>query len=510
MYSTMVRKQSRSGAVLLCLLMLAPSLSALEKGIELGKEKLWGQMISLEGVIKVPGRWGFQDLALASGEYSPDSATDLLMHFDAAADRDATNGWKIGNPGPLLSSSIAVMGEASAAFTGSRQGVSLQPPADGLFAAGTVWEDFTIEFWLYPATLSDGESVFSWSASVRQGAGKDARFSAQGFRCFLRDRKLIWEFQNLFVLPTGERLPVTLVGTRQLLPRVWHHHVLRFDSHEGLLEYRIDDAPEAILHTTDTGREGGSIAVPAAGDAYAGPLVIGAGLTGFLDELRVSRRYVADPVLSPLLGTTGSATSGIIDLGSSSTRISRIDAVASVPGDSSVEYFYQTADSWGGRQLLKSSTDWIPFAPGTDFKDTLRARYIQLRVELFPDGTRTHSPRVSDLTVVVEPNVPPAPPAGLTVTPGNGKVTLTWRKVNDLDLKGYMVYYGNAPHTYLGTGAVQGDSPIDAGTATTIVIDGLDNGSLYYFAVAAYDTSEPRQLSEFSPEASGRPSRIYK
>lgn len=140
----------------------------------------------------------------------------------------------------------------------------------------------------------------------------------------------------------------------------------------------------------------------------------------------------------------------------------------------------------------------------------MKARYIQLRVELFPDGTRTRSPRVSDLTVVFEPNPPPAPPAGLMATAGNGKVTLTWRKVNDLDLKGYEVYYGSAPHNYLGTGATQGDSPIDAGSATTIEIDGLENGSLYYFAVAAYDTSEPRQLSEFSPEVSARPSRIYK
>ena len=467
-------------------------------------------MISMDGVTTVPGRWGFQDLALASGEYTPDSATELLLHFDAEAARDATGTWQLLPPAPLLSPSVAVMGAASAAFTGSRAGLSLTPPPGGLFAAGAVWDDFTIEFWLYPATLSDGESVLAWTASARQAAGQDARFSAQGVRCFLRDRRMVWEFPNLFALPSGERLPVTLVGARQLLPRVWHHHLLRFNAHEGLLEYRVDDAPEAILHTTDTGREGGSIAVPSVGSAFAGPLTVGAGLTGFVDELRVSRRCVEDPVLSPLPGTTGAATSRIIDLGFSSTRIARIDAVASTPADSSVEYFYQAADSWNGRQLLRGSTDWISFTPGTDFKDTLKARYIQLRVELFPDGTRTHSPRVSALTLVFEPNPPPAPPAGLRVTPGNGKVTLSWRKVNDLDVKGYMVYYGGAPHTYLGTGAAQGDSPIDAGAATTIEISGLSNGSLYYFAVAAYDTSEPRQLSEFSPEVSGRPSRIYK
>jgi hypothetical protein len=152
----------------------------------------------------------------------------------------------------------------------------------------------------------------------------------------------------------------------------------------------------------------------------------------------------------------------------------------------------------------------VPFTPGTDFKDTLKARYIQLRVELYPDGRRAQSPRVSDLTIVYEPNPPPAPPAGLMATPGNGRVTLTWRAVNDLGVKGYLVYYGSAPHNFLGSGATQGESPIDAGTATTIRIDGLDNGSLYYFAVSAYDSSVPRQQSEFGPEVSARPSRIYR
>jgi hypothetical protein len=77
-------------------------------------------------------------------------------------------------------------------------------------------------------------------------------------------------------------------------------------------------------------------------------------------------------------------------------------------------------------------------------------------------------------------------------------------------VKGYLVYYGSSPRNYLGTGATQGDSPLDAGPATTITIEGLENGSLYSFAVTAYDGSEPRQQSEFSPEVSARPSRIYK
>jgi hypothetical protein len=277
-----------------------------------------------------------------------------------------------------------------------------------------------------------------------------------------------------------------------------------------LLVYVLDEVPEAIAHVTDTGGETGSVAVPEVGSAFSGPLVLGAGFTGLMDELRISRRAVEDPVISRFLGRTGTATSGIINLGYTATRIARIESVGSTPSDSGMEFSYQAADTWGGKKSLKSATEWVPFVPGTDFGESLKARYIQLRVELYPDGTRTKSPLLSSLRVVYEPNLPPAAPAGLVATPGNGKVTLTWRTVNDLNVKGYLVFYGTSPHNYLGTGSARGDSPIDAGASTTLQIDGLENGSLYYFAVAAYDTSDPRQQSEFSAEISARPSRMYK
>ena len=514
MYRTMTRKQYHSGAILLCLLLATGPVSGMEKTIELGKDKLWSDMLTLDGVEPVSGRWGFQDIALMSGAYVADSSTELLLHFDGPAQADATKNYRLAGTGPLVSDAASALGGASAAFTGARQGVALPPTAVGMFSAGAVWDDFTIEFWLSPAVLSDGESIISWSGSVRQGSGPGATLVSQSMRCSIHDMKLVWDFQNLFALPADNGvtrlLPVTLSGTRQLLPRIWHHHLLRFDSRTGLLEYLLDGVPEAILHTTDTGSETGSIAVPVVGSVYAGPLVVGQGYTGFVDELRISRRFVRDAVSTRFLGRTGSVTSRIIDLGFSDTRIARIEAVTSTPGDTSVEFFYQVANTWGGRRLLKSDTDWVPFVPGTDFTDSLKARYLQIMVELYPDGTRTQSPRLSSLKIVYEPNLPPSPPAGLVTTAGNGKVTLTWRKVNDLNVKGYLVYYGDAPHTYLGTGAAPGDSPVDAGAATSLVIDGLQNGNLYYFAVVAYDTADPRQQSQFSPEASARPSRMYK
>jgi hypothetical protein len=511
MYESMARKQLAPGGLLLCLLLAAAPLSGLEKTIELGKESLWSRMTAMDGVTALPGRWGFNDLLLGSSAYTPDSSTEFLLHFDSASPSEAAGEYALADGTPAVSLSVSAIGSGSAAFTGNRQGVSWQAPAGGMFSIAAVWQDFTIEFWMYPATLGDGETLISWTGSARDGAS--AGRLNQAFLCFIRDRRLVWDFQNLFTLPSApapQRIPVTLTGSRQLLPRTWHHHLLRFDSRTGLLEYQLDGAPEAIVHVTDTGSENGSVAVPVTGTAFAGPVQLGAGFTGFLDELRVSRRFVTDPVLTRFLGRTGTAVSAIIDLGWSSTRVTRIDAVIITPSDSGVQFFYQAAEVWNGRRLLKGDTDWIPFTPGADLRDSVKTRYIQLRVEMFPDGTRTKSPRLSSLAIVYEPNLPPAPPAGVTAAAGNGKVTLTWRKANDLNVKGYLVYYGGAPHTYLGTGARPGDSPVDAGAATSVVIESLDNGASYYFAVTAYDDSTPRQQSSFSPEVSARPSRIYK
>ena len=508
MYIPMVRKGTRTGTLALCLALLAPGLPALEKVLELGKDALWAQVRDFAGVTCAPGRWGFQDLVLSAGEYPPAPDTELLLHFDEPGQPDAAGGWAFASAAPGFSAAAAAMGSGSAVFNGAGTGIALSAPGGSLFAEGAAWADFTIEFWLYTATLDNGQGVLSWDGSTRQGEGAKARLVPQSLRCAIRDRKVSWDFSAFFALPTGGWIPAVLVGSTQLLPRAWHHHLVRFDSRTGLLEYLLDGAPEAILHVTSNGSESGTVAEPRIGKEYSGPLVLGAGLTGFLDELRISRRFVDNPTLTRFLGRTGTATTEVLDLGFSGTRIIRIEAVTSTPSDTGVEFYSQVSDTWTRQKLLKSPTAWAPFVPG-DLKGGMRGRYLQLMVELFPDGTRTQSPRVSSLRVIYEPNLPPMPPAGLAAVPGNGTVTLSWRKVNDLNVKGYSVSYGSAPHTYLGTEAAQGASPIDAGDVTRIEIGGLDNGSLYYFAVAAYDDSEPRQQSEFSAEASARPSRIY-
>ena len=70
-------------------------------------------------------------------------------------------------------------------------------------------------------------------------------------------------------------------------------------------------------------------------------------------------------------------------------------------------------------------------------------------------------------------------------------VLLNWDPSPDADLAGYNVYYqaGSSALPFSGTGATEGNAPINAANTTSTTVAGLDPGSSYYFAVTAYNTA---------------------
>ena len=61
------------------------------------------------------------------------------------------------------------------------------------------------------------------------------------------------------------------------------------------------------------------------------------------------------------------------------------------------------------------------------------------------------------------------------------QVTLAWDANSEPNIAGYKVYYGTASRVY--------NWYFDVGNVTTYSVTGLTDGSTYYFAATAYDTS---------------------
>jgi hypothetical protein len=75
---------------------------------------------------------------------------------------------------------------------------------------------------------------------------------------------------------------------------------------------------------------------------------------------------------------------------------------------------------------------------------------------------------------------PPAPPQAVTSVTGDDRVTLTWVRNTEPDLEGYRVYRGT-------TGYDGPFNPLGTTTSLTWVDDTVNNGTTYYYAVAAFD-----------------------
>jgi hypothetical protein len=491
--------------LMFCLIAPGPFLFANDQVIVLGKAENWEGFQKKEGLTTRAGRGGFSDLLLADSEYDVTPAADLLLHFNFLPLRGETSHYAIRDSNIGVNGKYAKYGAAAGVFTGAG-GITLVPAGqtDALFSPGSLWSDFTIEFWLYPASLTDGEIVFSWKGFRRNGRN----LIPQVLECRVQNRSLVWVFDNFFSPAGDEPFRFELAGVEKLIPRQWRHHLLRFDKEAGILEYLTDGVPVGSRYTTLSGRESSPACVPSIGESEQSVLQVGPRFTGFMDELRISRECVKMPLLHRYSEARGRAVSRVFDLGYTGTLVKRINALLDKPGDSEINFYVRNSDAFNTFDRLKE--DWKPFLPGISFNEELKGRYLQLMVEFYPDGRNEASPRLFEIDIVYKPDLAPGSPADLKVVAGNGQATLSWKRVAEDDVKGYYVFYGEAPLNYLGEDAKEGQSPINAGNVTVFEVTGLKNGKLYFFAVAAYDSSTPPHLSEFHEEKSVRPSEVIK
>jgi hypothetical protein len=387
--------------------------------------------------------------------------------------------------------------------------------------------------------MENGERILSWTAAREDNQGN---YALQRIQCTASKNRLQWLFQNFFAQPGAEETPISISfgGITPLVPRTWSNHVIRFNADTGLLEYLVNGEPEAITYATSSGRESGQRYHAVAG--REGALVLGGRFMGMMDEFRIYGSFIDAPVIRKYHQSGGRAETRVIDLGEYNSSVLRIDVSGGrsaysggrvqneyagtgpfhFADDSALQFFIRAGDNpyqWaetpvydasGGQfssfEAVLDNPEWRPFTPGTELSG-IRGRYAQIAVMFYPSSNSETTPYLDRMTITYLPDEPPLPPTQLTAIARDGAVDLAWRASLDADVAGYLIYYGVFSGQYFGEGAILGDSPINVGKRTSVHIDGLQNGTLYYFVVAAYDRFTPLHLGNFSREVSARPLR---
>jgi len=318
--------------------------------------------------------------------------------------------------------------------------------------------------------------------------------------------------------PPDSLKTITLTGT-PVIPKTWSHHLVRFNSDYGILEYLVDGISEAIVYTTSSGRDSGEVYTPVTG-ANSG-FTLGGRYAGLIDEFRIYPDYLEKPALTRYLPGGGRAESRTIDLGSVQNRLIKLEASGGrISGSiySRNEFAgagnFRFSDHSEIRFYIRFSNHpyewnmpWIPVEPGVEFPESFKGRYVRIMVELFPSGDCETSPYLENISLVYRNIEIPPPPGFIAAVARDSAVELSWRGVAHGNLGGYLVYYGVSGGEYFGGNGII-SSPLDVGNRTSVRIEGLHNGTLYYFAVASYDR-EFREPGDFSRETAARPQREF-
>jgi hypothetical protein len=510
-----------------------------EKTLVIGADATWSTVETRVGIAEVSAIRPNPVLALSSapagsppGNPAFPESLDMAVSFDEdRPDRfsDRTGHYRV-SAGSSLSAAdprLARNGTGAAFFSGNSPGndplVITPRDRSALLSPGRHIMDFSVEFWLYPMFMENGEQILTWTA-VRETARGERVF--QRIQCEAARNRLQWTFQDFFSGPGGgHRINLTLGSSAPILPKAWSHHLIRFDAATGLFEYLVNGRLESVLHTTASGREGGDVYTPIIGEDPR--LVLGSRYMGLVDELRIHGEYVerSEPRKYPSRG--GRMETRPLDLIESGSTVLRVDAFGGrfsvsprstgriiqneytgnggfrFADEAAMKFFIRAADN----PYLWTESEWRAFEPGTGFSDTIRGRFVQLAAVFYPGEDGETTPYLDEMRISYLPNNPPRPPSMVNAVPRDGAVDLSWRASSDQDTAGYMVYYGTARGEYFGGGAILGASPINVGKRTAVRIDGLENGVLYYFAVTAYDR-EHLLRGEFSREVSARPLRM--
>ncbi len=476
------------------------------KEVVLGGKAGWPEFQSSQNITTGKGRYGYECIQLETNSFVSDRDTDLLIDFEDPRNIISDGDYSIIKNN--IGSTNQTKNEKLAGLSRNLGGISVEGKPGSFFGSEGLMGSFSIEFWLCPSLVENGEVIFNWESSkVLDGA-----LIYQQLAGMFNKGHMEWSFSNFFdgYKNKNGKNEIQLNGSSRLIPDEWSYHVISFDSESGILEYILNGSTEDLLYVTSDGTEDGEISLVYLGTPSEVDFC--SEYTGGIDEIRIMRRAYQSPEFQSAeyggkIGFTqylpqgGRFVSRPIMV-SNGSILKELNAEVNVPSQTEVSFFVRSGDNFFN--WTDNYPEWKSVKSG-ELISGVNGLYFQVAAELLPDGNGGISPSITEIALTFEELPEPLPPFVVKAVAGNACVTVSWNYSVDDTAGGYYLYYGNRPGEYLGRIAVEGESPIDVGNTTSFTVTGLENGKIYYFALAAWSAHDKRVVGELSKEVFARP-----
>ncbi|MGL4981579.1 MAG: LamG-like jellyroll fold domain-containing protein [Treponemataceae bacterium] len=463
-----------------------------------GGKNGWRMLAIEEGVQRGKGKYGYESIELATDATKVNDSLDLLLSFENGQIVDETGNYHIISSAVTTTGGLAAMGKSSGLSRGLQSGLKLKGTQGSLFGTRGLTGSFTLEFWLKPSIAESGEKIFNWRSSkvIKNNP------LYQVIQASFVNNKLEWIFSNVFFGQDYQENWIELRSHSSIIPEKWSHHVLTYDDNSGLIEYRINGKTEAVTYATSTLRQDGSVYPAELGGVNE--IEICQRYTGLIDDFAIFRGVHKDRMRDFYNQQGGRIETKPIETTTFGSKALSLNAVLDKPPQTEVQFFIRGGENF--YEWTASYPEWTPIKLNEPIKN-ISGMFFQIAADLYPDGSGNKTPSISEIVISYEEEKPPLPPSVFRAEAGSGYVDLSWSKSIDDNVDGYVIYYGERPGEYLGQLAHEGNSPLFVGNQLSFRLNGLRNGKIYYFAIAAYSSKKQRLMGVLSKEIFARPLR---
>jgi len=476
---------------LIFVLLVFSAFSITEQTISEGVDNRWDNIYKVENVSRIlyKNSYGF---ILNENEYKEDNATDLILHFNDVY-RESIN--ILGNYTAEEVSYIPnlkekKLGAASANFSLQHHKISLKPKYNSLFASDSKMGSYSIDFWVYPQSLYEGNTIFSfYGPSYIQEYDK---IDYSGIKCYYTGNQIYLEFANIYHIG-NEPIKFKIDTNLKLEIGKWQHIAFSYNDTTGKFLILKNGSKKRIVWLTDTGNENGTLLKPYISPYVKHSLVIGESFFGNIDEFHISRQFKEIYEARKYVEEHGVLYSKVIDMKYSGSEFKKFLIEYKNEFQTEIIAFVRCSESIFIED--NNEIEWIEISK----VDKLKGRYLQWKLMLLDSYNGEYSPVLYDFKYIYAPNYPPVSPRNLRYSiTEDGRVKVEWDKNVELDLKGYYVYYGPKSHYYICGDSIEGSSPIF--TKENFIYLTLPKYTQYYVSIKAVDNSYGEQKSEFSEE----------